>query len=99
MQIEALETVFSQLLGANPIVGNLLLLRNVLIRNLRIRFGLPVVASVGIVVVGETQHTNSPISIIIRSGFLLAVSERGMAHNCVTSSAQTKLHNMKRGVP
>ena len=40
MQIEALETVFAQLLGANPIVGNLLLLRNVLIRNLCIRFGL-----------------------------------------------------------
>jgi hypothetical protein len=77
MQIETLETVFSQLLGANPIVGNLLLLRNVLIRNLRIRFGISVVASVGIVVVGETQHKNSPIS--IRSGFLLAVSERGMA--------------------
>ena len=72
MQIEALETVFAQLLGANPIVGNLLLLRNVLIRNLRIRFGLSVVASVGIVVVGETQHS-------IRSGFHLAVSERGMA--------------------
>ena len=98
MQIETLETVFSQLLGANPIVGNLLLLRNVLIRNLRIvTFGLSVVASVGIVVVGETQHKNSPIS--IRSGFLLAVSERGMALSCVTSSAQTKLHNMKRGVP
>jgi hypothetical protein len=97
MQIEALETVFAQLLGANPIVGNLLLLRNVLIRNLRIRFGLSVVASVGIVVVGETQHTNSSIS--IRSGFLLAVSERGMALSCVTSSAQTKLHNMKKGVP
>ena len=67
MQIEELETVFAQLLGANPIVGNLLLLRNVLIRNLRIRFGLSVVAYVDIVVMGETQHTNCPISICFRT--------------------------------
>jgi hypothetical protein len=40
MQIEALETVFAQLLGANPIVGNLLLLRNVYSEGLDVIFSL-----------------------------------------------------------